>query len=334
MINIRPILKEKDLDAILIFNPKLHNRDPAFTYFTGLMDYERALYIGSSTQRAYVASFEIPRAKKESFLKNIQPTPKKGVKNILTRYSGKTVGINGTALPLSIFKVLKKHNIKTKDVSQEIVNTMMVKTPAEISKLKKAIKLTQGMFKLAKNGKSELDIAADMAAYLVKNQAEFSFGPIISYGKNSALPHAKPTSAATGINLLCDIGAKWKGYHADITRNFSLKPDKKYKQVYEIVKEAHDLAIDAVEPGKTAKEIDAICRDHLKKNGYDLVHSTGHGIGLTIHEQPYISSKRDTVLKPGMVFTVEPGVYIKGQFGVRIEDDILVTKTGRQILSK
>jgi len=250
------------------------------------------------------------------------------------KYKGKTIGINGGALPVGIYRILRKHNIKTRDVSKQLSDMMMVKTPAEIAKLRKAIKLTKGMFNFVKSGKSELDIAADMASYLMKNQAEFAFDPIISYGKNAALPHAKTTKTKSGDCILCDIGASWKGYHADISRVFALKKNKQFDKVYEIVKEAQELAIDAVEPGKTCKEIDAICRNHLKKYGYTLVHSTGHGIGLTIHEPPYISEKRDTVLEPGMVFTVEPGVYIKGKFGIRIEDDILVTKTGRTVLSR
>ncbi|MFH1450536.1 MAG: M24 family metallopeptidase, partial [archaeon] len=171
--------------------------------------------------------------------------------------------------------------------------------------------------------------------------AQFSFDPIISYGKNAALPHAKPTDTKSGICLLCDVGASWKGYHADVTRTLKLSNGGRrgvgaeFDRAYEVVKEAQELAIDAIEPGKTAKDIHDICQNHLKKNGHSLAHSTGHGIGLTIHEWPYIGEKQDkTKLEPGMVFTVEPGVYIKGKFGIRIEDDILVTKTGRKILSK
>jgi len=335
MVNVRQILREKELDALLLVNPKLHLRDPAFSYFTGLLDYERAIYIGSSFQRAYVAGFEVPRAKKDSFLKSIQPIPKKGLESILKRLKGKTVGINGKALTVGLHRVLKKHGIKTRDVSKELTQMMMVKTPAEIAKIRKAITLTKGMFKLVKPGKSELDIAADMAHYLMKNRSSFSFDPIISYGKNAALPHAKPGEDRKGVCLLCDIGAVWKGYHADITRTFRLKRDKSFEKVYEIVKEAQELAIDAVEPGKTATEIHSICANHLKKQGYKLIHSTGHGIGLTIHEWPYIGKKHSkTVLEPGMVFTVEPGVYIRGKFGIRIEDDVLVTKTGRSVLSR
>ncbi len=333
MINIKPLLKEKELDALVLVSPKLHLIDPAFSYMTGLLDYEKAVYMGSSTQKVYVSGFETPRAKKDSEL-NVIARPKKSFESIFKKMKGKTVGINGKALPFEIYKFLKKHNILIKDVSRELVKMMAIKTPAEVAKLRKAISLTKEMFKLAVPGKSELDISADMSAFLRRKEARWSFDPIISYGKNAALPHAKPTKDKNGVCLLCDIGAKWKGYHADLTRTVRLKRDKSFEKAYEIVKEAQELAIDAVAPGKTAKEIDNICSNHLKKNGYTLRHSTGHGIGLTIHEWPYIGKKFETVLEPGMVFTVEPGVYIKGKFGIRIEDDILVTKTGRTVLSK
>jgi len=335
MVNIQPLLKEKNLDALVLVSPKLEMIDPAFIYCTGLLDYEKAIYVGGSSQRAYVSSFEVPRAKKDSFLKNVRPRPKKGFESILKPLKGKTVGINGKSLPVNIYKILRKHNVKTKDVSRELTRMMMIKTPAEIAKLRKAVKLTKGMFELIEPGKSELDIAADMAHHLMRNRAGWSFDPIISYGKNAALPHAKPTETKDGICLLCDIGATWKGYHADITRTFALKRNKNFDKAYEVVREAHDLAIDAVEPGKTAKEIHMIGANYLKKNGYKFIHSTGHGIGLSIHEWPYIGEKHSkTKLEPGMVFTVEPGIYIKGKFGIRIEDDILVTKTGRSVLSK
>jgi len=335
MVNINPLLKEKNLDALVLVSPKLEMVDPAFIYCTGLLDYERAIYVGGSTKRVYVTNFEIPRARKDSFLKNVRPRPKKGFETILKQLKGKTVGINGKSLPVNSYKMLRKHNVKTRDVSRELTRMMMIKTPAEIAKLRKAIKFTKGMFKLIEPGKSELNIAADMAHYLMRNRAGWSFDPIISYGKNAAIPHAKPSETKNGICLLCDIGATWKGYHADITRTFALKRDKRFDKAYEVVREAHDMAIDAVEPGKTAKEIHDICANHLKKNKYKLNHSTGHGIGLTIHEWPYIGEKHSkTTLEPGMVFTVEPGVYIKGKFGIRIEDDILVTKTGRTVLSR
>lgn len=342
-MDLKTLLKEKNLDALFVLNSKLEAGDPVFSYFTGLFDYEKAAFVGGVRSRAYVADFEVPRAKLETNFRPIITRPKGGLETVLKRMKGRTVGVNGKSLSLGAYKTMKKY-VKIKDVSSALEKMMMVKTPAEIGKIKKAIHLTKDMMKLAKPGKSELDIAGDMAAFLARNRAESSFPPIISYGKNAAIAHGKPTDEKKGCCLMVDIGAKWKGYCADVTRTFKLGSQaprplgslmKEFDKVYEVVQEAQNLAIDAIEPGKTGKEIDKICRGHLRKHGYEMPHSTGHGIGLTIHEMPYISYKNsDTKLEPGMVFTVEPGVYLRGKFGIRIEDDVLVTKSGRQVLSK
>ncbi|MFH1450551.1 MAG: aminopeptidase P family N-terminal domain-containing protein, partial [archaeon] len=170
MINIRPLLKSNDLDTILILSPKLNLVDPAFTYFTGLLDYEKALYIGGKTQKAYVSSFEVPRAKKDSGVE-ILPRPKKGFEQLFKKLKGKKVGINGRALPAGIYKSLRRYGLRLKDISLDLVDMMAIKTPAEIVKIKEAIRLTKGMFRLVEEGKSELDIAADMAHYLMKRGA-------------------------------------------------------------------------------------------------------------------------------------------------------------------
>ena len=253
MVNIKPLLKEKELDALVLVSPKLHLLDPALTYCTGLLDYEKTVYVGGNSQRAYVSSFEVPRAKKDSNV-TIIARPKKGFEPIFNKMKGKTIGINGKALPFEIYKFLRRHKIKTKDVSKDLVKMMAIKTPAEITKLKKAIGLTKQMFKLAVNGKREIDIAADMSAFLMRNQAQWSFDPIISYGKNASLPHAKPTVKKKGICLLCDIGASWKGYHADMTRTVVIgSATSKHQEIYDIVLKSQLAGINAAKAGITFK---------------------------------------------------------------------------------
>ncbi|TQC54058.1 aminopeptidase P family protein [Mycoplasmopsis mucosicanis] len=184
--------------------------------------------------------------------------------------------------------------------------------------------------------------------YLLKQSGadKESFDEIVASGPSAAEPHHHPTDRKieAGELLKIDFGALYKGYSADITRTFILwdergndtPKDPKSKEILEIVEAAAKAGRDAVRPGIMASEIDKICRDYIEKAGYGqyFVHGTGHGLGIDVHELPYVSSKaKDYMLEPGMVITVEPGIYIEGFGGARREDDVLVTETGRYVFS-
>ena len=165
-----------------------------------------------------------------------------------------------------------------------------------------------------------------------------AFDTIVAGGERSALPHAHPTGYRLVGNelLLIDMGACLDGYCSDMTRVVHLGPPaKRVKQMYAAVLEAQLAAIDAVRPGATAGSVDKAARQVLKKHGLDkaFVHSTGHGLGLEIHEPPRLGRKDETILVPGMAITIEPGAYVEGQGGIRIEDTVLVTATGCEILT-
>jgi Xaa-Pro aminopeptidase len=165
-----------------------------------------------------------------------------------------------------------------------------------------------------------------------------SFPSIIAADANASLPHAVPGKKkikAGGI-VLIDWGAKWGGYCSDLTRVVAVgKMKPKIREIYKIVLDAQVAAIDAIAPGKRLCDIDAVARRAIDKAGYGerFGHSLGHGIGLDIHEQPVLAAKAKGELRPGQVVTVEPGIYLPGVGGVRIEDDVLVTPRGRKVLS-
>lgn len=170
-----------------------------------------------------------------------------------------------------------------------------------------------------------------------------SFDEIVASGPNSAEPHHHPTDRRikSGELLKIDFGALYNGFCADITRTFILgrqnisdKPEQ--EKILDIVKEAARLGREAVKPGVKASDIDKICRDYIQKQGYGsyFVHSTGHGLGIDVHELPNVSSHSDYVLEEGMIITVEPGIYIPGLGGARIEDDVLVTADGHRVLTR
>ncbi len=219
----------------------------------------------------------------------------------------------------------------------------IIKSDEELKILAKAAKLGAKAFKalakeFRKNGLGEDEytlthrakgILGDFGKY------ELSFDPIVAINKNAAKPHAMPTSSISSLGdlLLVDAGLKYKRYCSDRTRTvhldenfkFNTKPkfsSKKIQKAYDTVLKAHDNAIAKARSGMKAKKVDALTRDIITKAGFGeyYVHSTGHGVGLDIHEMPYISTKSDTIIEDGMVYTIEPGIYIPDEFGIRIED--------------
>ncbi|MEA3352952.1 MAG: M24 family metallopeptidase [Campylobacterota bacterium] len=227
----------------------------------------------------------------------------------------------------------------------------IVKTDDEIKLIKKAMDLGRDGFKkfakyLKKNGegKSEKFLFFKIKEYLTqKGELDLSFDPIIAVNQNSAKPHALPTTLKLKQNdlLLVDAGVKYKRYCSDRTctslfnRKINFKREqhfssKKEQKIYDIVLKAQQTAISKARSGMKASYIDKIARDIIEKEGFGkyFVHSTGHGVGLDIHEYPNISSRSDIVIEDNMVFTVEPGIYLSNKFGVRIEDTV-VMKSGR-----
>jgi Xaa-Pro aminopeptidase len=188
-------------------------------------------------------------------------------------------------------------------------------------------------------GITETEIAADLEFFARSMGAEgMSFETIVASGKRSALPHGRATEAKVPRNgfVTLDFGVILNGYCSDMTRTIYVgKPGKQELFAYDAVLEAQEAAVAAVRPGATCGEVDEAARSVLHKAGLAkyFTHSTGHGVGIEIHEQPRVAAKQDTVLEPGMVITIEPGIYMEGKFGIRIEDMVAVTKSGGKVLT-
>ncbi|MGA2602319.1 MAG: M24 family metallopeptidase, partial [Bryobacteraceae bacterium] len=219
----------------------------------------------------------------------------------------------------------------------------MVKTPEEIERIRRSVETNSNAFteaiKTIKPGMTEAELAAEIEYRMRRGGAEKpSFDTIVASGARTALPHAQPGPQRFREHevVLIDMGATRNGYCSDMTRMAFLgKPDPKTRKMYEAVLEAQLAAIDAVREGTTGGKVDRAARQMLKSKGLDkqFVHSTGHGLGLEIHEPPRLGKKDKTRLEAGMVITIEPGVYIEGSGGVRIEDTVLVTKNGCEVLT-
>ncbi|MGX7194789.1 M24 family metallopeptidase [Enterococcus moraviensis] len=218
-----------------------------------------------------------------------------------------------------------------------------VKDEEEIAIIEKACSIADLGFKhiltVIKPGMSEIEIANQLDFYMRSLGASgVSFETIVASGVRSAMPHgvASEKIIEKGDLITLDFGCYYQGYVSDMTRTFAIgEPDSKLKDIYQIVLEAQLKVLDEAKPGLTGIQLDAIARDHIASYGYGdaFGHSTGHGIGLEIHEGPNVSFRADQQFVPGNVITDEPGIYLPGLGGVRIEDDLVITKEGNRVLT-
>jgi len=218
-----------------------------------------------------------------------------------------------------------------------------VKEEAEIERLREAARLTDAAFahlvERVRPGLTERELALEIDCFLRRNGSEgVSFPTIVAAGPRSARPHALPGNEPVreGDLLLADFGAVWLGYHADLTRTVAVaRAGEKEREVYAVVLAAQEKALAAVRPGVSGAEIDTLAREEISRAGYGdcFGHRLGHGVGLAVHEEPGLGGE-EVILEPGMVVTVEPGIYVPGWGGVRIEDLVLVTENGAEVLSR
>jgi len=226
----------------------------------------------------------------------------------------------------------------TKDKIEEL---RMIKSPQEIKLIKKAAAITKKSFRQLKPyirpGVSELFLKNKLEQLLKNNGATgLAFEIIVASGENAAMPHARATNRKIARNepIIIDAGAEYSGYKSDLTRTFFSGRITEYVKYYKLLASAQDRAIKMVRPGVIIQKIDHAARRILKKLNLEhyFGHALGHGIGLEVHEAPHVFGKSKLRFKPGMVFTVEPGIYMPGSGGTRIEDMILVTKKGFKII--
>jgi len=257
----------------------------------------------------------------------------------------KQILIDDEYVTVSLFEYFKKYlgNYEYIRASNVIDSFRMIKQDYEIESIRKAGKISCDAFEymlgFIKEGMSEVEIALELEFYMRKNQSEGIAFPIICVsGENSALPHGTPTDRKIqkGDFLTMDFGAKVNGYCFDITRTVAVGyATDEMKKVYDTVLLAQRKALENMKAGYNGAEIDAFARDVIAAAGYkdNFGHGLGHGVGMYIHERPRLSPSYKGVIKAGCVVTVEPGIYIEGKFGVRIEDSVLVTENGIENLT-
>lgn len=230
------------------------------------------------------------------------------------------------------------------DASAALASLRLRKDEAEIESMRRAVRIAQEALEATlpsiKIGVTEREIAAVLHVEMLRrgSDSELAFPPIVSAGPNSANPHASPSGRKLqrGDLLVVDWGAASDGYMSDLTRTFAVgEVDTEFSKIAEIVLAANQAGLAAGRPGVPCANVDMAARTVIEKAGYGphFTHRTGHGIGMEDHEEPYIRLDNMQMLYPGMVYTVEPGIYLPGRGGVRIEDNVVVTKEGVEVLS-
>lgn len=341
LVNLRKQLEKEKIDALLITNP--YNRS-YMTRFTGTA----GVAIVSADDAVFITDFRYTeQAEKEIEGYRIVQHTTTIIEEVALQVKNmnvQTVGFEKDDMSFGLYELYNKQiKAELKPVSGLIETLRMVKTDDELAILQAAAKIADDAFAhiitYIQPGITELEVSNELEFFMRKQGAtSSSFSIIVASGLRSALPHGVATDKViqSGDFVTLDYGALYKGYISDITRTVAVgEPTDKLKDIYAVTLEAQELALKAIKPGMTGIEADAIARDYITSKGYGEAfgHSTGHGIGLEVHESPGLSSKSETVLEPNMVVTVEPGIYLPEIGGVRIEDDIVITEDGNKRLT-
>ncbi len=339
---LRALLRRSGVEALLILDLKnIH-------YLTGFSGSDGALLVGPGKPVLLVDGRYTSQAGKQAPGARVVLYRDKasGIAETLAARGIERVGFEPAVMTLELHSALRRKAkpVRWKPLQAELSSIRAVKDPREINTLRRAIRIAtdalRSTLERIRPGVCERDIAIELEYLMRRRGADSpSFDTIVASGPNSALPHAKPgrRKIRAGDSLVIDYGAVFCGYRSDETCTFAVgRANRRLANIYAIAKEAHDRALESVCPGKACRDVDAAARCVIEKAGYGrfFSHGTGHGIGLDGHESPRLSILSDAVLEEGMVITIEPGIYIPGFGGIRIEDMVHVGRDGGRVLTE
>lgn len=328
----------KDADAALV------SSDISVTYLTGFEHSEGYVLIGKDASY-FLVDFRYAEAA-QKLVKHMEVVVFSvcydTINELLDSMNAKSVIVESSAVTLDLYKTFcDKLNVQVVNsdlLSKTITELRLIKSADEVLKLRKAQQIAEAAYTELMNdirvGITEKQIAARLEFLMKMKGAErVAFDLITVTGKKTSLPHGVPgdVKVQSGDFITFDIGAVFEGYHSDMTRTIAIGTvSEQQKEIYNIVLDAHLKALDFVKAGVTGFDVDKVARDIITNAGYGKYfgHSTGHGVGLEIHEAPYAGPRSTDTLRENMTVTVEPGIYLPDKFGVRIEDTVLVTKEG------
>lgn len=347
---IMGLMAEDNIDYIVVFD------EVNVRYLAGSpIDYSACVMHRDGELILVVPPMEYERAKSVSWVDNVYRygsgeggdwIKAENLAEAVAKIVDGRVGIPYNYISLSLYERFKSSlsNSSIVDCDSIIKRARSVKTGYELDFLSKAVDLVESGIEYAINtidvGVTETYVARESIIFFYRNGADRVYSDlIVASGYRSAFPHGRATDKMVGEAepITLDYVAAYGGYWGDVTRTFFLKRvDAELRRVYEIVEEALYTAVDKVCSGVSAKEVDEAARKVIERSGYKefFIHSTGHGVGLEVHESPRLSSRSNDILMENMVLTIEPGIYIKDLGGVRIENDVVVKKSGATILNK
>ncbi len=337
---VRKVMKKTGVDALIVNSPE------SVRYLTGFTGSESLFVLGGSEVRLFVDSRYTEQARSECRgVKTVECARKTdGALRYLTSLGVKRIGFDPRKLTVAEKKVFDTSGLfQLIEVPDLLEGVRAIKDAGEIARMRSAARIASSalveVLDRVRVGWREAEVAFHLEFAIREKGAEgVSFPIIVASGARGALPHglASGKKIETGDFVTIDYGAMHRGYCSDETCTVLFgRPGSRQKKVYQVVRDAHDRSISAIKRGISAGRIDAVARGVVEKAGLGKYfrHGTGHGVGLAVHEEPRIAPGQETVLEENMVFTVEPGVYIPGWGGVRIEDVVRVTRDGCELLS-
>lgn len=330
MDNTRKMLREIKADGMLTASPDLRE------YLTGFSSSFGFVYTDAQESVFFTDPRYAEGAKatlKGEFISVEVAKSEQSVLDYIKSKKVKKLAVPVSRLTVSQYEELRKRHFKVVDSSPAFEEAMAVKSAEELSRISRACEIAEQAYGLLlgelKEGMSENEVAGYLEYLMRKCGAQDrSFETIVAFGKNSSVPHHAPgeIKLASGTPVLIDFGCKYRGYCSDMTRTlwFGGKPEDEFVSVYDAVYGAHMAAVDGIREGINGKEADSLARNYLRERGLDkfFTHSLGHGIGINIHESPTLGQSGMQVLRGNMVFSIEPGAYFEGRFGIRIEDSV------------
>lgn len=338
---IHDLLNKQDLDAVVILSDYNRRYVSEFTGTSG------ALVISKKENKLITDFRYIEQATNQAVnfdIINRSGSINDEIISIINSRNFQKVGFEGHLVSYDTYQILNQASAQLISIGNRIEQIREIKTPEEIEKIKVAAKIVDDTYdyllKTVKVGMTEREVKALLESKMLELGADGpSFDTIVASGYRGALPHgvASDKVIERGDMITLDFGAYYRGYCSDITRTFAIgEPDAQLKEIYDIVLKSQIKAINEIKSGMSVKEADALSRDYIVAHGYgaEFGHSLGHGIGLEIHEGPLLSKNANGTIEVNNCVTIEPGIYVDGLGGVRIEDDILITENGCEVFTK
>ena len=337
---IRAELSSRRIDALVLTKPA------NVTYLTGFSGEDswavvttRAVYLLTDSRYTEQAQKECPLAR---IVERKDPIAQAGGKLVRKLKFAETVAVE-KSISLDQYDTLKKNmDVPLKAVDGLVEDLRSVKDAEETAAIRAAAAIAATAFQRAvrhiRPGITESELAGILDLEMRRQGAKVGFETIVAFGPNASRPHHQPSPRKLNSRdtILIDFGARYNGYCCDITRSFAFgKPTAPYCRAYEVVEEAQAAAIRVAKAGVKLVDVDAAARNAIRESGLPVYgHGTGHGFGLEIHEIPFLKEGAKGELKAGQIITIEPGIYLPGRLGVRIEDDILITENGCELLTR